>query len=203
MLTLSLPRPRDGPGKVTGTELPLKESGNLLKVLSLSSSGWVPLANQAQMCPPPQAPPPASCSLGSHRAVLGWARTSDSSPSPEWGPGPRFLTFKCWGGLDCCPPTHSPQGPPLSQEPTHQGTFRNSGEAAGEALGEVRQQGADQPPRTTNQALPGPAQARPLTPIRAFPRSSVHFPLWLPQNQQGPALSGAGPWALATLWVHI
>ena len=37
-------------------------------------------------------------------------------------------------------------------------------EAAGETLGEVRQQGADQPPRTTNQALPGPAQARPRPP---------------------------------------
>ena len=160
VLTLSLPRPRDGPGKVTGTELPLKESGNLLKVLSLSSSGWVPLANQAQICPPPQAPPPASCSLGSHRAVLGWARTSDSSPSPECGPGPRFLTFKCWGGLDCCPPTHSPQGPPLSQEPTHQGTFRNSGRLPvrlWERSGSRGQTSLPGPPIRLCLALPRPA----------------------------------------------
>ena len=123
VLTLSLPRPRDGPGKVTGTELPLKESGNLLKVLSLSSSGWVPLANQAQICPPPQAPPPASCSLGSHRVVLGWARTSDSSPSPECGPGPRFLTFKCGGvwiaALRLTPPrAHPCLRSPLTRAPS-------------------------------------------------------------------------------------
>ena len=43
------------------------------------------------------------------------------------GPWASVSDFKMWRGSDCCPLTHSPQGPPLSQEPTHQGTFQNSG----------------------------------------------------------------------------
>lgn len=86
-----------------------------------------------------------------------------------------------------------PPGPtPVSgaHSPGHLPELR---EAAAEALGEVRQQGADQPPRTTNQALPGPAQARPLTPTGAFPHSFLHFPLWLPQKQPGLPCQVLGP----------
>ena len=66
-----------------------------------------------------------------------------------------------------------PPGPtPVSgaHSPGHLPELR---EAAAEALGEVRQQGADQPPRTTNQALPGPAQARPHPPLASWASTSV------------------------------
>lgn len=71
-------------------------------------------------------------------------------------------------GLGLLPSDPFPPGPTAVSGAHSPGHLPELREAAGEALGEVRQQGADQPPRTTNQALPGPAQARPLTPIRAY-----------------------------------
>lgn len=59
---------------------------------------------------------------------------------------------------------------------------------------EVRQQGADQPPRTTNQAPPGRTRATP-TPHNCFTHSFVHSPLWLPQTH----LDSARCWALPGL----
>lgn len=86
---------------------------------------------------------------------------------------------------DCCP-LKNPGAHPCPRSPTHQGTFWNSGRGLARLWVQVRQQGADLPPRTTNQALPGPAQDRPLNPHPCFPHSFVHSPTLASSKPAGP-----------------